>query len=211
MSASGSGNLAYDTERQYIGTVYAKGLLGAAEKANQVTQVVDELESIVVDVLPQLPKLKLLLESPRVPMEVKEKVLNQSFSAGSSVLLTFLKVVCRHGRFDCLRVISRTATALLQEQTGVVEVRVTTAESVPESMHEELKTKLGQILEKQVVIRTETDADILGGLVVRVGDTVFDGSVANQLSQIRRTAVDQAMQQIRHCLLYTSPSPRDIS
>ena len=200
MSASGSGNLAYDTERQYIGTVYAKGLLGAAEKANQVTQVVDELESIVVAVLPQLPKLKLLLESPRVPMEVKEKVLNQSFSAGSSVLLTFLKVVCRHSRFDCLRVISRTATALLQEQTGVVEVRVTTAESVPESMHEELKTKLGQILEKQVVIRTETDADILGGLVVRVGDTVFDGSVANQLSQIRRTAVDQAMQQIRQSL-----------
>ena len=200
MSASGSGNLAYDTERQYIGTVYAKGLLGAAEKANQVTQVVDELESIVVDVLPQLPKLKLLLESPRVPMEVKEKVLNQSFSAGSSVLLTFLKVVCRHGRFDCLRVISRTATARLQEQTGVVEVRVTTAELVPESMHEELKTKLGQILEKQVVIRTETDADILGGLVVRVGDTVFDGSVANQLSQIRRTAVDQAMQQIRQSL-----------
>lgn len=200
MSASGSGNLAYDTERQYIGTVYAKGLLGAAEKANQVTQVVDELESIVVDVLPQLPKLKLLLESPRVPMEVKEKVLNQSFSAGSSVLLTFLKVVCRHGRFDCLRVISRTSIALLQEQTGVVEVRVTTAESVPESMHEELKTKLGQILEKQVVIRTETDADILGGLVVRVGDTVFDGSVANQLSQIRRTAVDQAMQQIRQSL-----------
>ena len=200
MSASGSGILAYDTERQYIGTVYAKGLLGAAEKANQVTQVVDELESIVVDVLPQLPKLKLLLESPRVPMEVKEKVLNQSFSAGSSVLLTFLKVVCRHGRFDCLRVISRTATALLQEQTGVVEVRVTTAELVPESMHEELKTKLGQILEKQVVIRTETDADILGGLVVRVGDTVFDGSVANQLSQIRRTAVDQAMQQIRQSL-----------
>ena len=200
MSASGSGNLAYDTERQYIGTVYAKGLLGAAEKANQVTQVVDELESIVVDVLPQLPKLKLLLESPRVPMEVKEKVLNQSFSAGSSVLLTFLKVVCQHGRFDCLRVISRTATALLQEQTGVVEVRVTTAELVPESMHEELKTKLGQILEKQVVIRTETDADILGGLVVRVGDTVFDGSVANQLSQIRRTAVDQAMQQIRQSL-----------
>ena len=200
MSASGSGNLAYDTERQYIGTVYAKGLLGAAEKANQVTQVVDELESIVVDVLPQLPKLKLLLESPRVPMEVKEKVLNQSFSAGSSVLLTFLKVACRHGRFDCLRVISRTATALLQEQTGVVEVRVTTAELVPESMHEELKTKLGQILEKQVVIRTETDADILGGLVVRVGDTVFDGSVANQLSQIRRTAVDQAMQQIRQSL-----------
>ena len=200
MSASGSGNLAYDTERQYIGTVYAKGLLGAAEKANQVTQVVDELESIVVEVLPQLPKLKLLLESPRVPLEVKEKVLNQSFSAGSSVLLTFLKVVCRHGRFDCLRVISRTATALLQEQTGVVEVRVTTAELVPESMHEELKTKLGQILEKQVVIRTETDADILGGLVVRVGDTVFDGSVANQLSQIRRTAVDQAMQQIRQSL-----------
>ena len=200
MSASGSGNLAYDTERQYIGTVYAKGLLGAAEKANQVTQVVDELESIVVDVLPQLPKLKLLLESPRVPMEVKEKVLNQSFSAGSSVLLTFLKVVCRHGRFDCLRVISRTATALLQEQTGVVEVRVTTAELVPESMHEELKTTLGQILEKQVVIGTETDADILGGRVVRVGDTGFDGSVANQLSQIRRTAVDQAMQQIRQSL-----------
>ena len=61
MSASGSGNLAYDTERQYIGTVYAKGLLGAAEKANQVTQVVDELESIVVDVLPPVSYTHLTL------------------------------------------------------------------------------------------------------------------------------------------------------
>ncbi len=200
MSASGSGNLAYDTERQYIGTVYAKGLLGAAEKANNVAEVVDQLESIVVDVLPRLPKLKLLLESPRVPLEVKDKVVDQSFSTGADVLRTFLKVVCRHGRFDCLRVISRTARALLQDQLGVVEVRVTTAEAVPESMHEELKTKLGQILDKQVEIRTETDAEILGGLVVRVGDTVFDGSVANQLSQIRRTAVDQAMLQIRQSL-----------
>jgi len=100
MSASGSGNLAYDTERQYIGTVYAKGLLGAAEKANNVAEVVDQLESIVADVLPQLPKLKLLLESPRVPLEVKDKVVDQSFAAGADVLRTFLKVVCRHGRFD---------------------------------------------------------------------------------------------------------------
>jgi F-type H+-transporting ATPase subunit delta len=200
MSASGSGNLAYDTERQYIGTVYAKGLLGAAEKVNNVAEVVGQLESIVADVLPQLPKLKLLLESPRVPLEVKEKVVDQSFATGADVLRTFLKVVCRHGRFDCLRVIARTARALLQDQLGVVEVRVTTAEAVPESMHEELKTKLGQILDKQVEIRTETDAEILGGLVVRVGDTVFDGSVANQLSQIRRTAVDQAMLQIRQSL-----------
>ena len=113
--------------------------------------MVDELESIVVDVLPQLPKLNLLLESPRVDgSEGKQP----AFSAGSSVLL-ISQGGCRHGRFDCLRDFEN-SDAL--KQTGVVEAQYH-CELAPESMHEELKTKLGQS-EKQVVIRTETDADI---------------------------------------------------
>ena len=82
MSAPENGNLAYDTERQYIGTVYAKGLLGAADKAGNVVEVVDQLNSVVDDVLPTLPKLKLLLESPRVPVAVKEKVIDGAFGKG---------------------------------------------------------------------------------------------------------------------------------
>lgn len=200
MSAPENGNLAYDTERQYIGTVYAKGLLGAADKAGNVVEVVDQLNSVVDDVLPTLPKLKLLLESPRVPVAVKEKVIDDAFGKGTKELVTFLKVVCQHGRFDCLRVIARTVTTLYRETTGVVEVLVTTAEDVPASMHGELKSKLGQILEKDVVIKTATNPDILGGLVVRVGDTVFDGSLANQLDRVRQTAVDRAVDQIRQSL-----------
>ena len=84
MSAN-EGNLAYDTERQYIGTVYAKGLLGATTAPGLSETVVSELEELVGSVLPKLPKLVSLLESPRVPLNVKEQVIDpiQQFMKGA--------------------------------------------------------------------------------------------------------------------------------
>lgn len=199
MSLPEGGDLAYDTERQYLGTVYAKGLLGAGRPAGDLSGLVDEVES-VVDVVGRLPKLRLLLESPRIPLETKESVIDRAFAGGSDVLRRFLKVLCVHGRFDCLRIIARTARRMVQEENRLVEVLVTSAEAIPDSLEATLSDKLSAGLGKQVVIRKRIDPEIIGGLVVQVGDTVFDASIANQLDRVRRTTLDRTVQAIRQTL-----------
>lgn len=199
MSAN-EGNLAYDTERQYIGTVYAKGLLGATTAPGLSETVVSELEELVGSVLPKLPKLVSLLESPRVPLNVKEQVIDRAFAAGTSELRRFLKVVCLHGRFDCLRLITKTARTLLQERSGASEVSVTTAEPIGDERRRVIAASLAKKLGREVVVRWSVDPALLGGLVVRMGDTVFDGSIANELERVRKTAADRAVQTIRGAL-----------
>jgi F-type H+-transporting ATPase subunit delta len=77
---------------------------------------------------------------------------------------------------------------------------VRTAEALTEDQLSSIVNRLKQTLGLDVLVKTQVDPDLIGGLVVRVGDTVFDGSVANQLVHLRKTAVDKAVQEIRQSL-----------
>src|SRR5687768_10727966 len=90
-----------DTELQYLGTVYAKALLGATEKSGNTDTVLAELNSVVHDVLNRLPQLELMLASPRVPLDSKERLLDQAFQGKMTPqMLNFLKVIVARGRFN---------------------------------------------------------------------------------------------------------------
>src|SRR4051794_40409712 len=92
-----------DAGHQHLGTVYAKALLGAAEKAGQADIVVDELESIISDVLSKLPVLEETLKTPRLTAEERLPIIEKAFGGRvSPTTLTFLRVVSNHGRLDCL-------------------------------------------------------------------------------------------------------------
>src|SRR6185503_14304012 len=117
----------HDTGLQYLGTVYAKALIGATEKAGKTEAVLEELDSLVTDVLSALPRLDATLCSPRVPFESKERILDQAFRGKMSVqLLHFLKVLARRGRFHCVRAVRQAARKILNDLRGRVEVLVTT-------------------------------------------------------------------------------------
>src|SRR5688500_16298164 len=102
-----------DSGHQHLGSVYAKALLGAAESAGQSQQVLEELESLVADVLDKLPQLDAAFASPRLSAEEKSALIDRSFGGRvSKTLLHFLKVVARHGRLDTLRAILQAARKL---------------------------------------------------------------------------------------------------
>lgn len=192
---------AIDPRRQQLGTVYAKALLSAAEKTGQTDAVVEELESFVSDVLDQLPRLAAALASPRIAHEQQAALLDKALGGRMSpVLLNFLKVVSRHGRMDCLRAIVAAAHRLHNELRGRVEVWLTTAVPVSNSLREQIATRLAGLLGQEVVLRTQLDPELLGGLVVRIGDTVFDGSVSARLVQMRETAVERTAARFRQTL-----------
>src|SRR6478609_6477693 len=98
--ASNNAN-SFDAGKQHLGKVYTKAILAAAGK--NAPRVLEELESLVNDVLKKLPQLQAVLSSPRVDVDAKEAMLDKAFGKSMSpVLLRSLKVIARHNRLDCL-------------------------------------------------------------------------------------------------------------
>ena len=191
----------FDSGQEHVGGVYAKALLGAAAKAGQAAAVVEELDSFVDDVLDRLPVLDATLASPRVPYEAKLSLLDKSLSGRmSGTLLTFLKVVCQHGRFDGLRAIRRAARQQLNELEGRVDVQVRTPTPLSAELRELVTRRLASLLGKQVNLFVLDDESLIGGMVVRVGDMVYDASVANELRRLRESAVDLVVHAVRESL-----------
>src|SRR5262245_46726349 len=105
-----------DTGLQKLGTVYARALLGATEKAGNTDEVVAEFRGLVHDVLGRLPQFDATLTSPRVPFESKERLLDRALQGKiAPQLLNFLKVLARRGRFDAVRAVEIEVKKTLNE------------------------------------------------------------------------------------------------
>ncbi|MFK7769689.1 MAG: ATP synthase F1 subunit delta [Mariniblastus sp.] len=190
----------FDTDQQQLGVVYAKALLAFGQDSNNVDQLVDELNS-VAGVVNDLPELKSALESPRIASEAKSKMLDKAF--GSKVdkgLLNFLKVIGNKGRYDCLGAIADSANKMKDEMSGRVQAMLISAAEVDDSVKDGIAERLSTKLGKKVSLQSEVDPSIIGGMVIRIGDTVYDGSVVNQLAQVRAKAVKRAADAIREKL-----------
>ena len=199
MSDTQSGK--FDAGRQHLGTVYAKALLGAAQDAGKVDGVLEELESLENEVFKKMPALRLTLTSPRVSVDEKIALLDKAFKGKmSSVLLNFLKVTAQHDRLSCLPDVLRSFRELVNEAEGKLAVIVRSAYPLNNTLRDRIAAKLGDVLKKRVTLNVEVDPDLLGGLVVRIGDTVYDGSVAASLQKMKSVALEQTSAAIRDSL-----------
>jgi len=190
-----------DAGRQHLGAVYPKALLGAAEQAGQTDRVVEELEALVTDVLDKLPVLEEAMRTPRLTHEERLPIIDKAFGGRiSATLLTFLKVVSRHGRLDCLRAIARAARKQLDTARGRVEVHIESAAPLSNPLRERIKSRLSQLLGREVILKTSLNDDLLGGLMVRVGDTVYDASLAARLKRMEAVTLDHTKQTLRESL-----------
>ena len=196
----------HDSDRQQLATVYAKSLLAATAKAGNTVQVLEQLESFVSDVLGRLPKLEDALRSLRLSSEAKSALIDKATPGAEKELNRFLKVVCQHGRADCLREISTAARRMHNEASGRGEAIAVTATPASEQMRNEIRDNVARMLGKDVEIDYQVDPAIIGGLIIQVGDTVYDGSLANQLTRARKKVVESASQEIRKSLQRFSSS-----
>src|SRR5262245_14733657 len=169
-----------DIGRGRIGTTYAKAFLGVAENSGRAEPLVQEFNELVTQVLERFPEFDRTLSSPRVSVEEKQVLLDRVLGGRvSDELLRFLQVVGQHGRLDCLREIRQAAIELFQTSRGIVTVHVTAAAPLGAELQQRIREALNQKLGRSVELKVHFDPEILGGIVVRVGDTVFDGSIAN--------------------------------
>jgi F-type H+-transporting ATPase subunit delta len=188
----------FDTGRQHLGAVYAKALLGATQAAGNTQEVLDQLDSLVADVLDRLPRFEAVLASPRVPAAEKVAMLDRAFARRMhSLLLNFLKVVAQHGRLDCLRDVSRAAHEMWNELRGRVSVEFRSAQPLGRTDLDLVTNRLRTALKSELDVSQRVDPDMIGGLVVRIEDTLYDGSVRNRLSRLRGELLQEAKRAIR--------------
>ncbi len=201
MSETQKNDSAFDDESMHVGPIYAKALLAAVGSSGNVDSIMDQFQSLIHDVFDKQPVLEMALANPKLPSEEKIRVLDKAFAGKmDATLLTFLKVVSRRGRLNAIRGIYRAAASLRDEAIGRVRVLVTTAQQLDATAIGSLKTKLETLFKKEVAITTKVDATVLGGLIVRVGDMVFDGSVDGQLKLLKKATLAKAEIAIREKL-----------
>ena len=177
---------------------YAEALIGAAEKEGGVDPLLEELAEIETDVLKAFPQFALLLASPRVSTAHKDQVVTEVFGKGaSSLVVRFLRVLNRHERLGMLAVVAREARAIWDRRNHKIPVHVRTAVPLDEKQLETLRDRLAAFTGATPILLVSTNPDLIGGLVVQVGDHRYDASVKNRLAQLRQRLIEGKMHEIQ--------------
>jgi F-type H+-transporting ATPase subunit delta len=190
--------IAAETGAGHIAEVYAQAFLDTLEKAGQTPALLAEFDSFMSDMLDRFPKYETVLASAIISTEQKAASLDRVLGGKvSPLLLNFLKVLSRHGRLDCLRAIHRQMHVLYDILQNRIRVRLTTATPLSDELAGRVRIALRSKLGGEPVLEMTTDPELIGGAVLRLGDTVYDGSIANQLQNIRQQMMDRSAHEIQ--------------
>jgi F-type H+-transporting ATPase subunit delta len=129
------------------------------------------------------PDLREVFANPTISYDQKRNVLNELISRSRvrSTTASFLQVLLKNQRISELAEINQRLSQVLDDRAGVVAAQVTTARPISADVQQAIQAKLRALSGKEVRINFETDSAIIGGLVTRVGSTVYDGSIRTQL------------------------------
>lgn len=164
---------------------YAGALFNAAEKLGRVDAVQKDLDQIVM-LWDTTPALSQSLESPLVPDDKKHAVIDQIFGEDTEPLTrSFLHLLVTKRREDILRTVEEEFQVLSDRARGLIRAEATVAAPLSESDRAALADGLRTRTGKQIELDVKVDPVILGGVVVRMQDTVIDGSVRGALERLR--------------------------
>lgn len=210
MSATNSANEMHpDPQMQSIARTYADAFLNAAP-AGQVEGLIDEFSSFVNDFLAKQPQFKSLLESAMVSRDEKLGLIDRTVAkVASPTLANFLGVVANHERLGMLAQILNETVKQHEIRTGRGRVQVISARALTAQATENIQRQLAQTLPFQPVIEARVDPSLLGGLIIRVGDTVYDGSLRTRLKQLRTRMQQRSIHEIQSGRDRFSHSERD--
>jgi F-type H+-transporting ATPase subunit delta len=165
---------------------YARALFGTAQRKDAVDQVEEDLKS-VDQVLRQVPLLSRALRAPTIGTARKQELVRRAFATRVGDLsLRFLALVVDRGREDILSDIYAEFQRLANEQRNLLPVQVTSATELSDAERASLAQAVARRTGKQAVLEVHVDPRLLGGVILRMGDTIIDGSVRTRLNQLKQ-------------------------
>ena len=177
--------------RKATGAREARALLDVATRESDPDRVGAELDAIA-DAMRTQPEVQALLLRPGLPIARRVQALQLiASSLGLTPLVS--KLLTAFAERDSLRLVPDLAAAYrtrLLDRKNIVSAEITTAVPLTPETADRVGRALGQASGKQVLVSTRVDPAIIGGVVARVGSTVYDGSVTTQLARMRQKLVE---------------------
>lgn len=164
---------------------YSETLFILAEKSGRIQEYADLIDAVAQGVA-TAPKVQAVLMSPRVTKAQKARLFAEALPDAPREFVLFLQAVIRRGRQGLLTDIAQEFHVLHDLKLNRIRAAVTMARPVDETLRQQVARRLTEVMGQQVLPHFHEDPAILGGVVVRVGDRVFDGSVRRKMTLLRR-------------------------
>jgi F-type H+-transporting ATPase subunit delta len=174
-----------------LSEVYARALFEAARDDDVLDRVHDELGEFA-DALEAERSLQVFLFSPYFSSEEKKDGVKRIVTDADERLVNFLELLAERHRMPALFRIRRTFDAMWAEENKLLPVTVTSAVDLDESLVNDIGKRIEEQTGRRVELSSKVDPDVLGGLMVRVGNMVLDATVRNRLEQLRKQVAKAA-------------------
>ncbi|HEY5198126.1 MAG TPA: ATP synthase F1 subunit delta [Solirubrobacteraceae bacterium] len=168
-----------------IATVYGRSLFEVAREAGKLDKVRDELGQFA-DAVDQNRDLQVFFFSPYFSTEEKKDGLRAMIEDADPALTNFLELLLENHRMPAIFRIRRQLDRLWEEENRLLPVEVTSATKLDKSTLAQIGKRIGEQTGRQVELTARVEPDILGGLVVQVGNSILDASIVNRLEQLRK-------------------------
>ena len=177
---------AADVESLQVARVYAEALLNAAEKEGQVEEVLAEYEELLRAAEQPRSELRRFFTSGVIGRQTRGAAIRKAFEGRTHPLLVnFLLVVNDHERIPLIPAILFEMKQLRDQRARRLPVTVHAAVNLDDDQVERVRQAVRRSLDVEPVVEVKVEPDLLGGLLVRVGDHVFDGTLRTKLDQMR--------------------------
>ena len=170
---------------------YAHALADVVMKSGETDSVKAELKSWE-DMINSNADLQTAFGNPSIAQENKVKVLESLISRTKPTKTTanFLRVLLRNDRLSQISEINERLDGVLEERSGITSAKIISARPLSETQKAEFQTSLNKMTGKDVRLNYEIDETIIGGVVTRIGSTVYDGSVKTKLEELKYKLVN---------------------
>jgi F-type H+-transporting ATPase subunit delta len=168
-----------------IATVYARSLFEVASDQDKLDLVREQISEFA-DAVSENRELQIFLFSPYFSTEEKKDGLDRALTDVDPVVENFLKLLIEKHRMPVIFRIRAEYDRLWEEENKLLPVEITSAVELPEATVKQLGDRISEQTGRRVELSSHVEPEILGGIVVQVGNSVLDASIRNRLEQLRR-------------------------
>jgi ATP synthase F1 delta subunit len=168
-----------------IAQVYSRSLFEVAKEQGKLEAIREQLGQFA-DALEQDRQLAIFFFSPYFSTEEKTDGLERALVDADPIFINFLKVLIENHRMPVIYRARRQFEVLWEQEHRLLPVEVKSAVALDPAVTDELGRRIGEQTGQTVELTSTVDPDILGGIVLRVGNSIIDASIKNRLQQLRR-------------------------
>jgi len=168
-----------------IAQVYARSLFEVAQEQEKLDEVRDQIGEFA-DALSESRELQTFFFSPYFSTEEKKKGLDTALDGADETVQNFLALLIENHRMPALFRIRRELDRMWQEVNQLLPVQVTSAVELDVGVTSRIGEEIGRQTGRKVELTTTVDPDVLGGIVLRVGNSILDASIRTRLERLRK-------------------------